>query len=125
MNSITIAGIVGNAELKFLQSGDPILTFSVADSEGRDKPTIWWNCSLFGKRAESLAPFVAKGGKVTVAGKVSQREFTDKNGQERKSMDVRVTDVMLQGSKEQSEEQPRRDAAPAPASDDIDDDLPF
>jgi single-strand DNA-binding protein len=125
MNSITIAGTVGNAELKFLQSGDPILTFSVADSEGRDKPTIWWNCSLFGKRAESLAPFVAKGGKVTVAGKVSQREYTDKNGQERKSMDVRVTDVMLQGSKEQSEEQPRRAAAPAPAADDIDDDLPF
>jgi single-strand DNA-binding protein len=122
MNSITIAGTVGNAELKFLQSGDPILTFSVADSEGRDKPTIWWNCSLFGKRAESLAPFVAKGGKVTVAGKVSQREFTDKNGQERKSMDVRVTDVMLQGGKEQSEEQPRR--APAPAADDSDD-LPF
>jgi single-strand DNA-binding protein len=122
MNSITIAGTVGNAELKFLQSGDPILTFSVADSEGRDKPTIWWNCSLFGKRAESLAPFIAKGGKVTVAGKVSQREFTDKNGQERKSMDVRVTDVMLQGSKEQSEEQPRR--APAPAADDSDD-LPF
>jgi single-strand DNA-binding protein len=122
MNSITIAGTVGNAELKFLQSGDPILTFSVADSEGRDKPTIWWNCSLFGKRAESLAPFVAKGGKVTVAGKVSQREYTDKNGQERKSMDVRVTDVMLQGSKEQSEEQPRR--APAPAADDSDD-LPF
>jgi single-strand DNA-binding protein len=128
MNSITIAGTVGNAELKFLQSGDPILTFSVADSEGRDKPTIWWNCSLFGKRAESLAPFVAKGGKVTVAGKVSQREFTDKNGQERKSMDVRVTDVMLQGSKEQSEEQPRRAAAPAPSPkgfDDMDDDLPF
>jgi len=122
MNSITIAGMVGNAELKFLQSGDPILTFSVADSEGRDKPTIWWNCSLFGKRAESLAPFVAKGGKVTVAGKVSQREFTDKNGKDRVSMDIRVTDVMLQGSKEQSEEQPRR--APAPAADDSDD-LPF
>ena len=126
MNSITIAGMVGNAELKFLQSGDPVLTFSVADSEGRDKPTIWWNCSLFGKRAESLAPFVAKGGKVTVAGKVSQREFTDKNGKDRVSMDIRVTDVMLQGgAKEQSEEQPRRAAAPAPAAGDIDDDLPF
>jgi single-strand DNA-binding protein len=126
MNSITIAGMVGNAELKFLQSGDPVLTFSVADSEGRDKPTIWWNCSLFGKRAESLAPFVAKGGKVTVAGKVSQREFTDKSGKDRVSMDIRVTDVMLQGgAKEQSEEQPRRAAAPAPAADDIDDDLPF
>ena len=48
MNSITIAGTVGNAELKFLQSGEPILTFSVADSEGRVNPTILWNCSLFG-----------------------------------------------------------------------------
>jgi hypothetical protein len=35
---------------------------------------------------------------------------------------------MLQGSKEQSEEQPRRAAAPAPSPkgfDDMDDDLPF
>ena len=66
MNSITVSGTVGNAELKYLQSGDPVLAFSVADGQGKDKPTIWWSCNLYGKRAESLANYVQKGGKVTV-----------------------------------------------------------
>jgi single-strand DNA-binding protein len=120
MNSITVAGIVGNSELKQLNSGDAILNFSIADSEGRDKPTIWWNCSLFGKRAESLAPYVQKGSKVTAAGKVSQRQYTDKNGIEKTSMEIRVNEIALQGGKEQAESKP----APKPVPED-DTDLPF
>ena len=121
MNSITVSGTVGNAELKYLQSGDPVLAFSVADGQGKDKPTIWWNCSIFGKRAESLANYVQKGGKVTVVGTVSEDQYTDKNGNDKKAMKVRVSDIALQGGKEQAEE-PRR-AAPAPeAQAEIDDD---
>jgi single-strand DNA-binding protein len=127
MNSITVSGTVGNAELKYLQSGDPVLAFSVADGQGKDKPTIWWNCSIFGKRAESLANYVQKGGKVTVVGTVSEDQYTDKNGNDKKAMKVRVSDIALQGGKEQAEE-PRR-AAPAPAAqaeiDDDGSDIPF
>lgn len=127
MNSITVSGTVGNAELKYLQSGDPVLAFSVADGQGKDKPTIWWNCSIFGKRAESLANYVQKGGKVTVVGTVSEDQYTDKNGNDKKAMKVRVSDIALQGGKEQAEEQPRRAApqAQAPAHDDSGDDIPF
>jgi single-strand DNA-binding protein len=123
MNSITVSGTVGNAELKYLQSGDPVLAFSVADGQGKDKPTIWWNCSIFGKRAESLANFVQKGGKVTVIGTVSEDQYTDKNGNERKSMKVRVSDIALQGGKEQAEEKPARQAKPQ--ADLTEEDLPF
>jgi len=127
MNSITVSGTVGNAELKYLQSGDPVLAFSVADGQGKDKPTLWWNCSIFGKRAESLANYVQKGGKVTVVGTVSEDQYTDKNGNDKKAMKVRVSDIALQGGKEQAEE-PRR-AAPAPAAqaeiDDDGSDIPF
>jgi single-strand DNA-binding protein len=126
MNSLTISGVVGNVELKYLQSGDPVLAFSVADSQGRDKPTIWWNCQLWGKRADSLSQYIVKGGKVTVVGTVSEDQYTDKNGNDKKAMKVRVSDIALQGGKEQAEEQPRR-AAPAPAAQaEIDDsDIPF
>jgi single-strand DNA-binding protein len=125
MNSITLVGnVTKDAEIRYTQGGDAILGFSVADNQGKDKPAIYWNCSLFGKRAESLAPFIVKGGKVTVIGTVSEDQYTDKNGNDRKSMKVRVSDIALQGSKEQSEEQPRRAPAPAPAADDSDD-LPF
>jgi len=126
MNSLTISGVVGNVELKNLQSGDSILAFSVADSQGRDKPTIWWNCQLWGKRADSLSQFIVKGGKVTVVGTISEDQYTDKNGNDKKAMKVRVSDIALQGGKEQAEEQPRRAApAPAPAHDDSGDDIPF
>lgn len=100
MNSLTICGNLGkDAELRFLANGDPVLSFSVADSQGKDKPSIWWNASLFGKRAESLKDYLTKGQTVTVIGSVSEREWTDKEGQKRKSMDVRVSDIALQGGK--------------------------
>ena len=127
MNSITIAGGLGrDAELKYLNNGDPICNFSVADSQGRDKPTIWWNCTLFGKRGEALAQYLTKGQSVTVIGSVTEREWSDKEGNKRKSMDVRVSEIALQGGRKDAEPQPERQAAPAPVQTTIDDqDLPF
>jgi single-strand DNA-binding protein len=127
MNSITIAGGLGrDAEIKYLNNGDPICSFSVADSQGRDKPTIWWNCSLFGKRAEALAQYLTKGQSVTVVGTITEREWADKEGNKRKSMDVRVSEISLQGGRKDAEPQEERRAAPKPAPVDIDEDeLPF
>ena len=124
MNNIIIAGQLGrDAELRSLSDGTPVASFSVADSQGREKHTIWWNASLFGKRAESLAPYLVKGQAVTISGTVTEREWTDKDGAKRKSMDVRVQDVALQGGKRDQGEAPaptRRPAA-APAGGGFDD----
>lgn len=140
MNNITIAGQLGkDAEVRYLPNGDPVASFSVADSQGREKPTIWWRCSLFGKRAESLAPYLTKGQAVTVSGTVTEREYTDKDGTQKKAMEVRVQDVAMQGGKRESERsnsplvqqsEPRRQAAAktAPAGsgfDDMESDIPF
>ena len=129
MNSITIAGGLGrDAELKFLNNGDPICNFSVADSQGRDKPTIWWNCTLYGKRAEALSQYLTKGQSVTVVGTVTEREWQDKEGNKRKSMDVRVSEIALQGGRKDAEPQEERRQAPKPAPqtfDDMSDDIPF
>lgn len=131
MNSLTITGYLGrDIELRSLSDGTPVGGFSVADSQGRDKPTIWWRCSLFGKRAESLAPYLKKGQQVTVVATVTEREYTDKDGQKRTAMDLRVNDVALQGGRPQESDSPRQ--APARAStkqvsafDDVDEDIPF
>ena len=127
MNVITVAGTLGkDAEVKYLPNGDAIANFSVADSQGRDKPTIWWNCGLYGKRAESLSQYLTKGQAVTVTGSVSEREWTSKDGEKRKSMDVRVSDVALQGGRRDAEPQQERRQAPAPQQSSIDDDdVPF
>lgn len=135
MNVITIAGQLGkDAEIKYLNNGDPVASFSVADSQGKDKPTIWWRCSLFGKRAESLSQYLVKGQAVTVTGTVTEREYS-KDGETKKAQEVRVNDVALQGGKRESAAPapapaPKRDMRPAaaPASsgfDDLDGDIPF
>lgn len=138
MNSITITGNLGkDAEMRALNDGTPVLSFSVADNQGKDKPSIWWSASLFGRRAESLQQYLTKGQQVTVIGTVSEREWTDKDGNKRKSMDVRVNDIALQGGKRdegdrqpsRAARQPQRSAAPAGGGgfegmDDMDD-VPF
>lgn len=104
MNIITIAGQLGrDAEQRYLPNGDAVASFSVADNQGKDKATIWWNCSIFGKRAEALTQYLIKGQAVTVVGNVTQSEYTDKDGNKRTSMDVRVSEIALQGGKRDSE----------------------
>lgn len=130
MNNITIAGQLGkDAEVRYLANGDAVSNFSVADSQGKDKLTIWWRCSLFGKRAESLAPYLMKGQAVTVSGTVTEREY-QKDGATLKAMEIRVNDVALQGGKRDAAQAPapQRQAAPQPARggfDDLDDSIPF
>lgn len=128
MNNLTIAGQLGrDAEVRFLPNGDPVANFSIADSQGKDKDAIWWNCQLFGKRAESLGQYLVKGQSVTITGSVSQRKYTDKNGVEKISTDVRVNDVALQGGRK---ENTAPQQAPKPKNqsrsfEDMDDDVPF
>lgn len=132
MNSITVAGQLGkDAELRATPNGDSVASFYVADSQGKDKPTIWWNCTIWGKRAEALSQYLVKGQAVTVSGVVTEREYTDKEGNKRKAMDVRVGEIALQGGKRESEpaKKPSHDAAKArqlvPRDDFEDESIPF
>jgi single-strand DNA-binding protein len=125
MNSISIAGVLGkDSDMRSMPNGDAVCNFSIADSMGKDKPTIWWNCQLMGKRAESLGRYLVKGQAVTVSGSVSEREWTDRDGVVKKSMNVRVQDVALQGGRREQEERPAPRQAPKQDSFD-DQDLPF
>ncbi len=127
MNTIIIASHIGkDAETRYLPDGTAVCSFSVADNQGRDKPPIWWSCSLFGKRAESLAQYLQKGQAVTVSGVASEREWADQQGNKRKSMDVRVSDVALQGGKRDAAASSAQGKQPAPAGGfDDDSDIPF
>jgi single-strand DNA-binding protein len=99
MNNITVAGIIGK-DLELKKFGENVVgIFSVADSQGKEKPPLWWNCQIWGKRAESFSKFLLKGTHVTVTGSISEREWTAKDGTKNKSFDVKIVDVALQSSK--------------------------
>jgi single-strand DNA-binding protein len=123
-----IAGNVGkDAAIKTLQNGDKVLQFSVAVDNGKDKDATWYDCSLFGKRGESLERYVTKGSKVTAMGRLSVRVHEGKA-----YLQINVSEITLQGGNQASgDRQENRPAASqsrgggysAPTG--ADDDIPF
>lgn len=103
MNSWNFTGNLGqDCEVRALPDGTPITSFSVATKAGYgDKATTTWaRCSMFGRRGESVAPYLLKGQLVGVVGEMTAREWQDKEGLTRTSIEVRVNDLSLLGSRD-------------------------
>lgn len=106
MKSITIAGRLGKDSVKrTTQNGDSVLSFSVAvdDGYGENKRTLWFDCSLWGKRADALAKYLVKGTAVAVSGDLSTREHEG-----RTYLTIRVNEVTMQGGGEKQDRPAQR-----------------
>lgn len=129
MNVWNFTGNLGNAaELKHTSSGDAVVSFSVAVKSGYgDKAaTTWARCSMFGKRGESVLPYLNKGQLVGVSGEMTAREWTNKEGIKQTSIEVRVNDLSLLGKSESnSQQQPSAQKESKPKLDDLSSDIPF
>lgn len=124
MNCLNATGRIGkDCETRFTGNGDAITSFPVAidSGYGEKKVTTWLNCSLFGKRGESVAPYLKKGGQVAVSGELTNRPYTDKSGNEKHSLDLRVNDLTLIGGKP-ADDKPKLAREPG---DDMEEDIPF
>jgi len=146
VNKVILIGHLGrDPEIRRMNNGDAVVSFSLACSESwRDKATgerkertEWINVVIFndglGKIAEQ---YCKKGSKVYLEGQLQTREFTDKDGNQRK-----VTEVVLQrfrgeltlldgrqsgeGSSVREQTVARSHQAPARQSAPIDDEVPF
>ena len=129
MNVLSAIGnLPRDAELRFLPDSTPVLSFSIALNSGYgDKAqTDWLDCSLFGKRGESLAPILLKGTKVGVTGEFSTGKYPDKkSGVEKTTLRLRVQSVTLTGNKSDTVAvTPSKNQAPESISE-ISEDIPF
>ena len=115
MNSWSFTGHIGeDCNTRFTQSGDSVVSFSVGVKSGfGDKATTTWaKCAMFGKRGEAVAQYLKKGTLVGIVGEVNNREYQDKEGQKRYSLDVHVNDLSLLGGKKSEDDDPHQYGAP-------------
>ena len=140
MKAFGLARLGRDAEIRTTSNGEQVATLALAFSYGRKgsdgkRPTQWVDGALWGKRAESLAPYLLKGGLVAVTLEdVRIETFTSQNGDGHK-LAGRVIDVELAGGGERTAAPaPRQAPAPRPAPaaapmgsgfDDLDSDIPF
>lgn len=105
-NKITIVGYLGrDPELRYTPSGTPVCDFSMATTErkGRgneaEELTTWFRVSMWGRQAEVASQYLQKGRLVYVEGRLSSREWTDRDGNKRTSLEVHGTDLQFIGAR--------------------------
>ena len=102
-NRVTLVGYLGQDPTStFLPTGDQVTNFRVACTERRkdrsgvqQEQTLWFSCSTYGRLAERSQQLLRKGAYVYVEGRLSPREYTDRQGQTRTSLDVRCAEMRL------------------------------
>ena len=128
MNKISVTGrVVADSEIRYTPGGDAILQIRLADDVGygEKKTTNWWNCSLFGKRAEGLAPHLTKGQQVVVFGTAQMRDWTNKDGIKQISPDIRIDEIQLVGGKSEGQQPKQQSQQNRPAPNMDESDIPF
>lgn len=111
-NKIVIVGYLGkDVETRYLIDGTAVASFSVAttekykkDGEWQEK-TLWFKVNVWGKQGEACAQYLAKGAQVFIDGRLSQSEYTDRDGNTRTSLEVRANDVQFLDRKPQGDGQ--------------------
>lgn len=101
MNKTIITGNLGSdAEIKQTKEGRTYLSFSVAVSDGKDKPTTWFNASAWSERftTSKLIEYMKKGTKVLVDGKYVPTAWVREDGTPDVSHNILVNDIELMGS---------------------------
>lgn len=68
--------------------------FTLAARTGKEE-TTWINCSVWGTRAQTVIQYLKKGSKITVAGQGKMKSYTTKDGDEKQSLNLNVTDFTL------------------------------
>jgi single-strand DNA-binding protein len=110
LKATIIGNLGGDPDMRYSASGAPFLRFNVAsnyrtrtpEGEWQDR-TEWVRVTVFGQRAESLAPNLHKGTRVFVDGRLEARPWTDQQGQVRAGLEVVATDVVYMSTRSEDE----------------------
>ena len=147
MNVVAIMGrLTYDPELKATHSGVSVLRFQIAvdrsyTPKNQERQADFIDCVAWRSTAEFISKYFHKGSMIALTGSIQTENYTDKNGNQRKSVDVVVNEASFCGSKNEGNPQlasaqppqytaPPQSYASADTSDfeeivDDDDDLPF
>lgn len=103
LNKILLIGYVGkDAEVKYTNSGMAVMRFSLATDQNQkdqngnwQKVTTWHDIVCFDKLAENMKEYVKKGRRVYVEGRLSKRDYTDKQNIKRFIVEVYADNLIL------------------------------
>ncbi len=104
-NRVQLIGHVGqDPEVKTFDGGKKVANITIAtndyyinDKGEKIENTEWHRVTAWGKTAEIIEKYVAKGKEIAIDGKLTHRSYDDKDGTKRYVTEVVVNDILLLG----------------------------
>ncbi|MBK8600124.1 MAG: single-stranded DNA-binding protein [Flavobacterium sp.] len=104
-NHVQLIGHVGqDPEIKSFEGNKKLANLSIATKENyknekgeRVEETQWHRITAWGKTAEIIEKYVAKGKEIAVEGKLRHRSYDDKNGDKKYVTEIVVSELLLLG----------------------------
>lgn len=126
LNHIVIMGrLTAAPELRYTQSNTPVASFTLAvdrdyQQGGSERQTDFIPCVAWRGTAEFVSKYFTKGSMAVVSGRLQLRDWTDKDGNKRRTAEIVADSIYFGESK-------KRDASPDVPFEEIPDDgeLPF
>ena len=106
INEVWLSGYVGQDPTPKDINGTRLLELSIATTEKRkdqEDITYWHDVNIWGKTAENLEPFIKKGSRLFIRGKLTYNTW-EKDGQKHKSTKIFATNVQLVDKRSQTED---------------------
>lgn len=107
LNSISIMGrLSSDPQLRRTASGKAVASFSIAcerdfkNQQTGEKEVDFIECVAWGGTAEMVEKYFHKGQMAVATGRLQLRDWTDKNGQKRRTAEILVNSIYFCGSKE-------------------------
>lgn len=122
MSTLIFTGRLGrDVELRYTPGGNAVTNLDVAYNYGKkgpdgNRPTQWVDCSLFGKRAEALAPYLLKGQQLyLILSDVHIRTYQKNDNTQGFTLSGSVDEIELIGGRPEgaAQHQAQRQASPA------------
>jgi single-strand DNA-binding protein len=104
---ILVGNLTRDPELRNLPSGMAVLSIRLAvntrrkdgqSGEWMDEPN-YFNVTIFGNRGEALSRFLSRGSRIGVDGRLRWREWQDKDGNKRESIEIVADDIQMLDSR--------------------------
>lgn len=105
LNHMALQGrLCADPELRTTQSGTSVCSFRVAWSEKykETETKLFLNCTAWRGTGEMVSKYFSKGKEIVIEGKLSTRDWTDKDGNKRTSDELTVDHVHFCGPKDSS-----------------------
>ncbi|MBT3321789.1 MAG: single-stranded DNA-binding protein [Anaerolineae bacterium] len=133
LNKVMIIGNLGrDPEMRYTPSGRPVTTFSVAVSRSWKSPngearseTEWFKVVSWGKLAEICNEFLKKGQQVYIEGRLKTRQWEDKEGQKRSTVELIANEMTMLGERRTKIQQEENSVIEDTPPDVDEDEFPF